>query len=107
MRASASQYKLRMMRTLLFTAMSAAVLAGQTDPARPAAEPPKPARDPGLYVTIVTNHGSWSYSTSPTASDSLHRHANSSGAYPLCFLKSVKYVAFALELRADSSAEVL
>jgi peptidyl-prolyl cis-trans isomerase A (cyclophilin A) len=57
MRASASQYKLRIMRTLLLTALAAGVLAAQTDPARPAAEPPKPARDPGLYVTIVTNHG--------------------------------------------------
>jgi peptidyl-prolyl cis-trans isomerase A (cyclophilin A) len=44
--------------------MAACVLAAQTQPAKPAADPAKsaadaakPARDPGLYVTIVTNHG--------------------------------------------------
>jgi peptidyl-prolyl cis-trans isomerase A (cyclophilin A) len=45
------------MRTLLLTAVAAGVLAAQTQPAKPATEAAKPARDPGLYVTIVTNHG--------------------------------------------------
>jgi peptidyl-prolyl cis-trans isomerase A (cyclophilin A) len=46
------------MRTLLVTALAAGILGAQTQPAKPAAtEPATPARDPGLYVTIVTNHG--------------------------------------------------
>ena len=46
------------MRTLLLTALTAGLLAAQTQPAKPAApDAAKPARDPGLYVTIVTNHG--------------------------------------------------
>jgi peptidyl-prolyl cis-trans isomerase A (cyclophilin A) len=49
--------KLRVMRTLLLIAITASVLAAQTQPAKPATEAARPARDPGLYVTIVTNHG--------------------------------------------------
>jgi peptidyl-prolyl cis-trans isomerase A (cyclophilin A) len=46
-----------MMRPLLLTAFAAGLLAAQTEPAKPATEAAKPAREPGLYVTIVTNQG--------------------------------------------------
>ncbi|HET8549762.1 MAG TPA: peptidylprolyl isomerase [Bryobacteraceae bacterium] len=45
------------MRLTFLTALAAGVLAAQTEPAKPATEAAKPAREPGLYVTIVTNHG--------------------------------------------------
>jgi cyclophilin family peptidyl-prolyl cis-trans isomerase len=44
------------MRALLLW-VAAASLAAQTPPAPPKTEPAKPAREPGLYATIVTNQG--------------------------------------------------
>jgi peptidyl-prolyl cis-trans isomerase A (cyclophilin A) len=45
------------MRSLFLYALTALTLVAQTEPAKPAAAPAKPEREPGLYATIVTNHG--------------------------------------------------